>query len=360
MSRAICRQDEGKLMRRKYFGTTSEGIPVHIFDLESASGVAVQVMEYGASVVSIETPDRDGRTGPIVLGFDELAGYLEPNPLEPNPLDPNPPLGATLGRYAGRIGGAAFRLSGTLHRVSRGAGPRQPHGGAAGLHRAVWWGEALSEGVRFHYCSPAGEEGYPGALDCSVEYRLDPAGDLRVDYRATTNALTVVDLASQIYFNLSDGGRTAIFDHELMIAADEVVEVDREGIPTGHFLSVDGSALDFTSARRVGGRIGNLDLSPDGYDHCYVLRQSTETLRAVAWICDPESGRSLEVSTSQPGIRFENGSALRPRRGRQPYGLCLCPQNLTDAPNHRHFPSPRLAPGSSYEQTNVFRFRSEH
>jgi aldose 1-epimerase len=279
-------------MQRKYFGTTSDGIPVHIFHLESQSGVAVRVMEYGASLVSIETPDRYGRTGPIVLGYDELSGYLgadsslgsAPNASVNSSLSTSlstslntgraPACGATLGRYAGRIGDGAFRLSGSLHTVSKDDGSNRPGAGAAGLHRAVWWGEALSEGVRFHYRSPAGAEGYPGALDCSVEYRLDSEGELRLDYRATTDAPTVLDLTSQIYFNLNDAGRSPVIDHELTISADEIVETDREGVPTGHYQRIVGSTLDFSSAKRLGEHVERPERSQNGTDPFYPASRS--------------------------------------------------------------------------------------
>ncbi len=340
-------------MQRKYFGTTSDGIPVHIFHLESASGVAVRVMEYGASLVSIETPDKYSSTGPIVLGFDRLSGYLESD------ATPYAACGATLGRYAGRIGDAAFRLSGRLHTVSNGDGPDRLRAGAAGLHRAVWWGEALSEGVRFHYRSPAGAEGYPGALDCSVEYRLNANGELRLDYRATSDAPTVVDLTSRIYFNLNDAGRSPVVDHELTIAADEIVETDRDGIPTGHFQRIGGSALDFSSARRLNEHAERAERTHNGTDLCYVLRRGAGSLRVVGRVSDPVSGRSLEVFTTQPGVSIVSGSTLHPNHGQEPYGLCLSPQNLPDAPNHRHFPSPGLAPGGAYHQTTVFRFTND-
>jgi len=376
-------------MQRKYFGTTSDGIPVHIFHLESQSGVAVRVMEYGASLVSIETPDRYARTGPIVLGYDELSGYLgadsplgsAPNASVNSSLNSSlssslnsslssslnsslntgraPACGATLGRYAGRIGDGAFRLSGSLHTVSKDDGSDRPGAGAAGLHRAVWWGEALSEGVRFHYRSPAGAEGYPGALDCSVEYRLGSEGELRLDYRATTDAPTVLDLTSQIYFNLNDAGRSPVIDHELTISADEIVETDRNGVPTGHFQRIVGSTLDFSSAKRLGEHAERPERPHNSTGPFYLLRRGAKTLRAVARISDPVSGRSLEVSTTQPGVSIASGSALRPKHGHKLYGLCLCPQNLPDAPNHRHFPSPGLAPGSAYHQTTVFRFGND-
>lgn len=344
-------------MQRKYFGTTGDGIPVHIFRLESASGIGVEVMEYGASLVSIETPDRNGKFGPIVLGFDVLSDYLGSGPGAD--LDGDAAHGATLGRYAGRIGDAAFRLSGDLHAVAKGHGRSRLDARALGLQRAVWWGEALNEGVRFHCRSPAGAEGYPGAIDCSLEYRLDAEGELRLDYRATTDAPTVVDLTNQIFFNLNDAGRTPIGDHELMIAADEIVETDREGIPTGHFQRIVGSSLDFGSARKLAGFVGRGDLARSEVNPSYVLRKTAEALRVVGRIRDPATGRSLEMSTTQPGVSLDIGSMLGSIHGRQSHGLCLRPQNLPDAPNHRHFPSPELTPGNVYQHSTVLRFEND-
>ena len=337
-------------MRRMYFGTTSTGVPILIFRLESSSGVVVSVMEFGAAVVSIETPDREGRLGPIVPGFDHLAPYLEQ--IQPQTT--------TLGRYAGRV------LDTTLlpqdpsppepHALDRHETPYKLHRTASGFHNTVWWGEALSEGVRFHYCSPEGEEGYPGKLDCSVEYRLDHAGNLRVAHRATTDACTVVDLASRIHFNLRDGGRSSVLDHELEIAAEEIVEVDRTGIPTGHFWAVEGSLLDFRSPRRVGAEMWASSRPRGDYDDCYVLRHRGERMGVVVRLRDSISGRNLEIATTQPGIRLETRPATSSSSDSRRLSLGLCPQNFPDAANHRHFPSPALSPGSFYEQTTVYRF----
>lgn len=335
-------------MRRMHFGTTSTGIPIHVFQLESSSGVCVSVMEFGAAVVSIETPDREGRLGPIVPGFENLAPYLEHSY----------PQTTTLGRYAGRVGSTELLPRYPSAQEARTAdgcsAPYKLHRIASCLHSAVWWGEALGEGVRFHYCSPEGEEGYPGKLDCSVEYRLDPAGSLRVSHRATTDANTVVDLVGRIYFNLRDGGRSSVLDHELAIAAEETVEVDRTGLPTGHFLTVEGSSLDFRSPRSIGDEIPGSSRPRGDYDDCYVLRHRGKNTAAVVRLRDPISGRNLELVTTQPGLRLETRPATGSDSRRLSLGLC--PQNFPDAVNHRHFPSPQLTPGSFYDQTTVYRF----
>lgn len=347
-------------MRRMYFGTTATGVPVHLFLLESDTGVSVSVMEFGATIVSIETPDRDGRSGPVVWGFDRLEPYLEPNRDQ----------SATQGRYAGRVRNRFSEPANSKSAHSGGGAPHKLHRNASGLHSTVWWGEALGEGVRFHYCSPDGEDGYPGKLDCSVEYRLDQTGCLRVIHRATTDAPTVVDLTNPVYFNLRDGGSGSVLDHELWLDAEEIVELDRDGVPTGHFLPIAGSALDFRSPRRVGEenaqRVNEPPVRARGdYNDCYVLPRATRDEPAIARLRDPSTGRNLELATSQPGIRFETrATAAADADPRQPEpslrrSVCLCPQNFPNAANHRHFPSPELAPGSFYSQTTAYRFWNE-
>lgn len=336
-------------MQRMHFGTTSAGIPIHVFHLESSAGVSVRVMELGAAVVSIEIPDREGRPGPIVPGFDSLAPYLESTH----------PRSAILGRYAGQVGDDSLPPGLEMQTLDEQKVPYKLHKNASGLHNMVWWGEALGEGVRFHYSSPEGEGGYPGKLECTVEYRLDQTGSLRVTQGATSDVRTVVDLASQIHFNLRDGGRSSVLDHELSIFAEEIVEVDREGIPTGHFLTVEGSALDFRSPRTIGGASWESSRPRGDYDDCYVLRRSNSSIRTVALLREPRSGRNLELATSQPGLRFGTSTTpgSGPDQGRQ--SLCLCPQNYPGAAYQHHFPSPELAPGTYYDQTTIYRFWNE-
>jgi aldose 1-epimerase len=337
-------------MRRMDFGTTSNGIPIHVFHLESDVGVSVSVMEYGATVVSIETPDREGRPGPIVPGFGDLAPYLESASRQ----------SAVLGRDAGRVRGGGSLPGTEPLAADRHKGPYKLHKNASGLHRMVWWGEALGDGVRFHYTSPEGEEGYRGKLDFLVEYRLDSGGCLQVSHRATTNATTHVNLTSQIRLNLRDGGRSSIFDHELSIAADEVLEADREGVPTGHFLPVAGSMLDFRSPRTIGSGAVESERRRGDFDDCYVLRRSTTPIRPVARVRDPGSGRNVELATSQPGLRVDTGVNHGAGQDLDRFSLCLSAQNYPGAAHHRHFPTPQLAPGDIYEQTTVYRFWNEN
>jgi aldose 1-epimerase len=347
-------------MERQLFGSSPDGIPIHAFSIESPAGVRVCLMEYGATIVSIEAPDRTGEVGPITLGFDSLGGYLAPHPF----------VGATIGRFANRIGGSHFHLAGSSHPLAPNEGRNHLHGGNGGLHRSVWWGEALGSGVRFHYKSPQGEEGYPGTLDCAVEYRLSDEGELSIRFSAETDAATVVNFTNHTYFNLCDGGEQSILDHEIEIVSNEVLETDRDGIPNGHFTRIEGSALDFSRMRRIGERIDELDSPRDGYDHCYVIAQDShgtasgersnpekwDRPRTVARVRDPSSGRVLSLATTQPGLQFYSGNFLDGSPAAKRHGFCLETQHYPDSPNHSHFPATSLAPGERYEETAIYRF----
>jgi aldose 1-epimerase len=248
------------------FGTTPAGERVAGFTLEGGHGVAARVIEYGAALVSLEAPDREGRVGPVVLGFEALEPYL----------DCPAYLGATVGRFANRIADGSFSLEGRSYRLTRNRGRHHLHGGARGFDKALWRGEATRAegevGVRLRYRSPDGEEGYPGALDVSVSYRLDRSGGLRIDYRATTDRATLVNLAHHSYFNLESGGATPVLAHEIEVEADDYLVIDEEGIPTGEIRPVEGTPLDFRSPRPLGAGIDSLVASRGGYDHTFVLR----------------------------------------------------------------------------------------
>ena len=327
-------------MEQKYFGTTSNGVPVHLFRLESASGVRVEVIEYGASAVSITLPGPHGRRDSVIVGHTDLAAYLA------GPL----PLGATLGRYAGRISDAAFRIDDSLHAVSNASAARHhEHGGDAGLHRAVWWGEALKEGVRFHYRSPDGDQGFPGAVDCTVEYRLDEHGTLRIEYGATSDTPTIVDLSSQLYFNLSRGMQSSVMDHDLWIAAEEIVERDGDGAATGHLIGTANTPFDVRSPSRVGDQFfSTSNRSPD-----FVLNTSDKAPRTVAGLRDPESGRNVEIVTNQPCLLLTH-AALESTTASDAF--CVSLQNFPDAPNQAHFPNVIVDADNPYSKTTAFRF----
>jgi aldose 1-epimerase len=338
------------------FGTTPTGERVAQFILESGSGIVAKVIEYGATLTSLEAPDRKGRVGHVVLGFDTLEPYL----------DCGAYLGATVGRFANRIAGGRFTLEGDTIQLTRNEGRHHLHGGGRGFDKALWRGEALEAGeeveARFRYCSPDGEEGYPGELDVSVSYRVDRSGSLRIDYRATTDRATPVNLAHHSYFNLNGGGATSVLSHEVCIEADRFLEIDEEGIPTGEILPVEGTPLDFRRPRALGSRIDGLVAFRGGYDHTFALRSRQATPILAARVTDPETGRTLEVLTTQPGLQLYSGNFLDGSligRGGVPYhrwqGFCLEAQHFPDTPNHPSFPSAVLEPGEVYAHSVVYR-----
>jgi aldose 1-epimerase len=306
--------------------------------------------------VSLEAPDREGRVGPVVLGYDSLEPYL----------DGRGYLGATVGRFANRIAGGTFTLEGRTHRLACNLGRHHLHGGARGFDRALWRGEATRAegevGARFHYRSPDGEEGYPGELDVSVSYRLDRSGGLRIDYRATADRATLVNLAHHSYFNLESGGATPVLAHEVEIEADEYLVTDDEGIPTGEIRPVAGTPLDFRFPRPLGAGIEALVASRGGYDHTFVLRRRENAPTPAARVADPKSGRVLEVLTTQPGLQLYSGNFLDGSligRGNVPYrrwhAFCLEAEHFPDAPNHPSFPSAVLEPGEVYAHSVIYR-----
>ena len=319
-----------------------------------ADGLEAAVIPYGATLVRLRAPDRDGRSGDVVLGHAELSAYRG----APSHL------GSTVGRYANRIAGARFALDGREYRLEANDGPNHIHGGSTGLSRVVWDAEADAAQVRLRYHSPDGEEGYPGNLDVRVTYALR-ASALRIEYRATSDAPTVVSLTNHAYWNLADGGARPVLDHELEIAASRYTPVDARGIPTGAIEPVAGTPLDFRGPRRVGERIAALLPARGGYDHNYALDRPG--LDAVAArVRARASGRALEVRTTLPGLqlytansldgRFACAGGVRPGRWS---ALCLETQQFPDAPNQPRFPSARLDPGAAYQHTTVYTLSAE-
>jgi len=338
------------------FGTTRAGERVARFTLAGGLGVVAELIEYGATLTRLESPDRQGRIGPVVLGFDSLEPYL----------DCGAHLGSTVGRFANRIAGGSFVLKGRRHDLTRNEGLHHLHGGERGFDKVVWRGEAIGGeeevGVRFHYRSPDGEEGYPGEVDVSVSYRLDRSGGLRIDYRATADRATPVNLAHHSYFNLNSGGATSALSHQVRIEADDYLVIDGDGIPTGEIRSVEGTPLDLRSPRALGSGIDALVASRGGYDHCFVLRSREATPTPAARVTDPETGRTLEVRTTQPGLQLYSGNFLDGSlvgrggvRYRRWHAFCLEAQHFPDAPNHPSFPSAVLEPGEVYAHSVVYR-----
>jgi aldose 1-epimerase len=345
-------------LRRERLGPAPDGRTVERVRLRSASGAEAELLSYGATLARLRVPDRSGRAGDVVLGFDDWERYL----------GPHPHLGATVGRYANRIANARFPLEGREVRLTANEGRHHLHGGSRGLGRTVFAVEPLADPgggrVRFACTSPDGDEGYPGRLAVSVTFTLGPGDELALDLEATTDRPTVVNLSHHPYFHLGDGGRSPALDHELWLAASRYTPVDREGIPTGAIEPVPGTALDFSRPRRLGARLHAVPGGRGGYDHNFVLDPPAlpGTPRLVARVRHPGSGRTLEVLSTWPGLQLYTGNLLAGLCGRDGaryerfHGFCLEPQHFPDSPNRPQFPSTLLRPGERYAQRLVLRF----
>jgi aldose 1-epimerase len=348
-------------MRQTIFATTAEGIPIHAFTIANRNGCTATVIEFGASLVSLNVPGRGGRFGDVVLGFNTLDDYRR------NPFY----IGGTIGRYGNRIAGGIFRLNGKEVRLTANDGKNHLHGGTGGFHTKYWKGEESvsdeGEGVSLTLVSPDGEEGYPGTLTASVTYRLTHGNAIRIEYRAATDRDTVVNLTNHSYFNLAGEGTPDILNHRMCIHADRFTPVDTTLIPTGQFLPVQGTPLDFRTPAAVGERIDDVFEQMrlgGGYDHNFVLNRSSEGLVQAARVEDPGSGRVMEVWTTEPGLQFYSGNfldgSMKGKSGRaymQRGGCCLETQHFPDSPNKSHFPSTLLRPGETYASMTEYRFR---
>lgn len=298
-----------------------------------------------------------GELHDVVLGFDDEAGYASAD---------NQYFGCTTGRYANRIAGGKFALDGVEYQLAVNNGPNHLHGGLEkALDKVEWKGEPHSQGVKFTYTSPDGEENYPGQLDLEVIYTLDENNALRIEYSAQTDKPTIINLTNHSYFNLSGHGSGSILDHEVMIEADRYTPADETSIPTGELQSVEGTPFDFRTRQPIGKRIDELVNTPaQGYDHNYVLNGEAGTLRRIAEVYDPQSQRVLEVSTDQPGVQFYTGNFLPGRPGKRGKiypghsAFCLETQHFPDSPNQPNFPSVVLRPGQTYKHVCVYAFKN--
>ncbi|HYV82049.1 MAG TPA: aldose epimerase family protein [Pyrinomonadaceae bacterium] len=320
------------------------------YTLTNSHGFEVTVTNYGGAVTSLKAPDRDGNFGEIVLGFATLDEYVR------NPRY----FGALIGRHANRIARGRFSLNGVEYQLPCNNGPNHLHGGFKGFDKRVWDVRESDQALHLTYLSKDGEEGYPGNLTASVDYTL-LENELRIDYRATTDRDTIVNLTNHSYFNLRGAGR--ILDHELTLNADYYTPVTEDLIPTGEIKAVEGTPMDFRRGKAIG---SELDKVAGGYDHNFVLNNSDGSLRLGARLYEPLTGRVLEIFTTEPGMQFYSGNfldgSLIGRNGvaYELYtGLCLEPQQFPDAPNHRNFPSTALRPGEEYTHTSLYRFLSE-
>lgn len=336
------------------FGKTKAGAPVKIFTLTNKNGVEARITNYGGRVVSLKTPDKTGAMGDVVLGFDSLDGYLGDNPY----------FGALVGRYANRIGHARFTLDGVLYKVPKNDGDNCLHGGLRGFDKVVWTAREIPGGLELTYLSKDGEEGFPGNLKATVTYHLTDANELRIDYAATTDKDTVLNLTNHSYFNLKGSGD--ILGHVLTLNADRFTPVDSGLIPTGVLQMVANTPFDFRKPTAVGARIGSDDEQlklGKGYDHNWVLNKKGSELSLAARVEEPTSGRAMEVWTTEPGVQFYTGNFLDGTikgKGGQVYqrraALCLETQHFPDSPNKPSFPTTVLKPGQHYKSTTVYKF----
>lgn len=339
------------------FGTLPSGAAADLFTLRNNHGVATTITNYGGTIVTLHTPDRRGQPGEITLGFDTFEEYLGTNPF----------FGCIAGRFANRIAHARFQLDGVTYDLARNDGQNSLHGGVKGFDKVLWRAEpfqsAAGVGVKLSYLSADGEEGYPGNLAAAVTYTLTDANELRLDYTATTDKPTVLNLTNHAYFNLA--GQGDILGHEIMLVADRFTPIDGTLIPTGELRSVEGTPLDFRRPTVIGARIEQDDAQlrfGGGYDHNWIVNQPEAGLRLAAVVTEATSGRKLEVHTTQPGIQFYSGNMLPTLTGRggatyaRRYGLCLETQHFPDSPNQPNFPAAVLRPGETYAETTVFTF----
>ena len=346
-------------IQRSVFGKMPDGKTIELYTLTNRRGMQVGITNYGGRVVSIRVPDRNGKMADVVLGFDSLQGYLGNDPY----------FGAIVGRYANRIAKGRFTLDGVEYKLPVNDGPNSLHGGLKGFDKRVWTAGEISSphaGLELTYLSKDGEEGYPGNLNVKVVYTLTDNNELKIDYSATTDKDTVLNLSNHSYFNLAGQGNGDILKQVLMINADRFTPVDATMIPTGELRSVQGTPFDFRKPTAIGERINqdNRQLKlGKGYDHNYVLNRKGNHLVLAARATDPESGRVLEVLTTQPGLQFYTGNFLDGTihgKDGKVYGhrsaFCLETQHYPDSPNHPNFPSSELKPGQTYHEVTVFKF----
>jgi len=339
------------------FGKTPDGTPIEIYTLSDAVCEA-RIMTYGGVVVSLKAPDRDGKPADVVLGWDDLDGYVANFNGSSDAF-----FGAIIGRYANRIAHGSFTLDGVKYSLPLNDGANSLHGGPRGFNNVVWKAKPIADGVELSYLSKCGEAGYPGNLSAVVRYTL-VKGDLRIEYSATTDQDTVVNLTNHSYFNLS--GHGDILDHQLTLYASRFTPVDAGLIPTGELKPVESTPFDFRKATPVGARINANDEQlhrGHGYDHNWVLDRGGGNMAEAAELYDAGSGRVLKVLTDQPGIQFYSGNFLNGsikgkggKRDELHSALCLETQHFPDSPNHPDFPTAELKPGERYHTVTVYRF----
>ncbi len=354
-ARSTSKENKGAMeITKEEFGHTPDGRTVNLYTLKNANGMTVKITNYGGIVTELMVPDGSGRLGDIVLGFDNLKEYLAGDPY----------FGALIGRYGNRIAKGKFTLDGKAYSLATNNNGNHLHGGIKGYDKVVWSASEVRSpegvGLKLNYLSKDGEEGYPGNLNITVVYLLTPMNELKIDYAATADRPTPVNLTHHSYFNLAGAGKGTILDHEVMLNADAYTVVDASLIPTGEIRKVSGTPFDFTKPKTIGAEISKVE---GGYDHNFVLTRKAYGLQMAARVYDPTSARLMEVWTTEPGLQFYTGNFLDgsikgkcglvyPKNG----GFCLEAQHYPDSPNHPEFPSTILNPGATYRQQTVYRF----
>ena len=341
---------------KRPFGKTKDGAAVDLYILKSDK-VEAAITNYGGIVVSLKVPDRAGKFADVVLGYDDLDGYLKTTPY----------FGALIGRYGNRIANGKFLLDGHEYTLARNNGQNSLHGGLIGFDKKVWTARIDGDGIALDYLSKDGEEGYPGNLTVHVKYTVS-GSDLRIDYAATTDKDTVVNLTNHSYFNLAGQGEGDILKHEVMLAADRFTPVDKGLIPTGELRAVAGTPFDFRTPHAIGERINQNDEQlklGGGYDHNFALNSGGSALSLAARVTEPATGRVLEVLTTEPGLQFYTGNfldgAITGKSGKvyqKRYAFCMETQHFPDSPNHPRFPTTELKPGQQYRTATIYRFSS--
>ena len=341
----------------KPFGQTAEGEPVQWFECKNNNGYSLGLLDFGAHLARFDAPDRAGNVANVTLGFDSIEGYQQRHPF----------FGSTVGRFCNRIAKGKFVVDDVEYSLALNNGPNSLHGGDRGFDRYVWSSEIVDQpnesGVIFRRRSPDGEENYPGNVDVTAKYTLNENNEVTIEFTATADKTTPINLTNHSYWNLAGAGSGTILDHELQVHADLFVSVDGNLIPTGELSPVANTPLDFNTKQIIGSRIEAIDADPVGYDHCYALRSQDGSLSAAAVARDPKSGRQMEVLTTQPGIQLYTANFLDGSESRGGFGqyaaFCLETQHYPDSPNQPTFPSSLLKPGETFRQTTVHRFSAE-
>jgi aldose 1-epimerase len=350
---------KGAHVDKAEFGKLPDGTAIEAYTLHNSQGASAKIITYGATLTELHVPDKNGKMGDVVLGFDNIEGYLGQHPY----------FGGTIGRYGNRIAKGKFTLDGKEYDLFLNNGPNSLHGGQIGFNRRVWKAEELKDkdgaAVRFSYLSKDGEENYPGNLQVSVTYTLTNTNELKLQYSAETDKDTVLNVTNHSYFNLSGTDTGNILKYILYINADKYTPVDSTLIPTGEIANVAGTPLDFLKPTAIGARIGELK-EIGGYDHNYALNGKAGTLRVAAKVTDPESGREMEVLTTEPGVQFYSAIGLngsikgKGGVGYEKYGaICLETQHFPDSPNHPNFLSTVLKPGTKFYSETIYKFTAK-